>query len=724
MSALVSIWGAQPLSAQIHIEDLRVGFGAPNNQVEGNYKIGSWAPARVRLRTEKESFAGRLELSVADSDDTETVFRRDVSLGPNETIDVPTFVKPGKQLSEFQIRLLDMAGKTVARSSFDTSAGRLADGVSQDVTLIVTVGHPAGLNVDQLASRQGYPRDAFRIGQLDSTRELSTRWFGYEAVDYLVLCLDDPLQIENMDLAGRSAMETWVRNGGQLVVSLGTSWERVQSVLGGLLPAEIDGTVNVSQLKELESYVGPSAPALAVRGNMSLPHMSKIRGQIVVGNDDSPLVVRAQVGFGTVTLVALELNREPFLSWEGRTDFWIKLLGLRKRTNQDTQPRGAWGARALADISSHLRMQLEQFAGVSLVPFQWVAFFIFIYILLIGPVDYLLVKKLGRMELTWLTFPAWVITVSLGAYFAAHYLKGDELRINKVDVVDIDQVSQQLRGTSWFTLFSPQIKNYTIRVQPELGVAPEPSGQFGGPPISLSWLGLAEDAIGGMGRPGGVGLFRRGYAFGPDAQTLIDVPIQVWSMKGFTARWHGQGVTAVAADLQSVDTNRGLKGTVTNRLPFALDDCMLVFGRKVYPLGPLPASGSAIVGTRSSEDLGGHLSRRAGLFTVAHTQPNSTYRESGEFNPQDLVFTMMFHSRLSESGNYAANDYFSDMDLADLLDLQRAILVARIAERGSRLFLNDAEVTENVTQASYLRVVLPVTPGPSEPLQFTPPATF
>src|SRR5262249_6523320 len=153
-----------------------------------------------------------------------------------------------------------------------------------------------------------------------------------------------------------------------------------------------------------------SAPALRMRGDLSLPHLTNVRGQIVAGTAELPLAVRAPHGFGTVTLIALELNREPFLSWDGRTEFWIKLLGLRKHPGTENQSQGAWGARVLSDMSSHLRMQLEHFAGVSLVPFQWVAFFIFIYILLIGPVDYLLVKKLlKRMELTWLTFPAIVI---------------------------------------------------------------------------------------------------------------------------------------------------------------------------------------------------------------------------------------------------------------------------------------------------------------------------
>ena len=121
----------------------------------------------------------------------------------------------------------------------------------------------------------------------------------------------------------------------------------------------------------------------------------------------------------------------------------------------------------VSDLSSQLRVALEQFPGVKLIPFGWVAFFIFLYILLIGPGDYFFLKKvLKRMELTWITFPTIVVTVSLVAYYAAYLLKGNDLLVNKVDVVDVDQAAGLVRGNTWISLFSPQNRDYTIRTIP------------------------------------------------------------------------------------------------------------------------------------------------------------------------------------------------------------------------------------------------------------------
>src|SRR5207245_2381881 len=163
------------------------------------------------------------------------------------------------------------------------------------------------------------------------------------------------------------------------------------------------------------------------------------------------------------------------------------------------------------------------------------AFFIFLYILLIGPGDYLFLKRvLKRMELTWITFPTIVVTVSLLAYYAAYVVKGKELRVNKVDVVDIDQTTGLARGSVWMNLFS---------------------------------------------------LSSGGYAYEPfaAAERLDGVRVPIWSTKCLTARWIGPSAALVEADLQPVGTDR-LSGTITNRQSVPLKDAILAFGNQVYEL--------------------------------------------------------------------------------------------------------------------------------------------
>src|SRR5262249_17289715 len=183
-------------------------------------------------------------------------------------------------------------------------------------------------------------------------------------------------------------------------------------------------------------------------------------------------------------------------------------------------------ATAAFDLASQLQGRLDKFQDVSVISFGWVALFILVYIIIVGPLDYFFLKKVvKRLELTWITFPAVVIIISAVAYFAAYYLKGKDLRINKGDVADVDLHGGSAYGSTWFTLFSPRIQNYTIGVEPGTGWGAEEKDPKRYSPF-VSWMGRPDEGWGG-GRGGSQGLFRRAYNYAPESSGLVGVPIQV-----------------------------------------------------------------------------------------------------------------------------------------------------------------------------------------------------
>jgi hypothetical protein len=702
LAAFLAVITTSPVFAQVQVESLRVGFGAAS-ETGGNYKVGCWAPAFVKVKAEGSAFDGTLELATADSDDVPAVFTTQVHVPTGKSVDLATFVKAGKMLPSFHARLADRDGKTVQLAAFASAGGEVAAGAPLGVMLIVTVGSPPGLEIAQLAKRPGYPRDLFRIGHVQSPHDLPDRWFGYEGVDHLVVCADEPASLDGFDAARLSALDAWVKNGGKLMITSGAAWEQVAKKFGRMLPADVAGVQAVNQFPDLESYLGSSVPPVPIRSTVPVPHLANVRGRTVIGSRDLPLVVTGAYGLGTVTVAALDLSREPFRNWDGLTDLWLKLLAVPKRGGS-TASQEAW-SQTQRDLSSHLRRSLEQFADVPIVSFQWVALSILIYVLLVGPVDYWLLSRVfKRMELTWITFPISVAAVSAAAYFTVHSLKGKELRVNKVDVIDVDQATGSQRGTSWFTVFSPRLDQYSIKASParKASAADDPARPAEN---VMSWLGVPEDTIGGMARRGGVAMFQRGYQFDPHAAGLVGVPMQVWSMKSFTARWHGQSPPVVDAKLTAVGSE--LRGSLSNRLGARLQDCHLAFARKMYPLGDLPSPGSMLVETRASEDLRGHLGRRVGPITDARSRADAD-AGGADAVQENLIYGMMFHQRLPNAGEVISSDYFRDLDLSAHLELGRAVLVARVAEPGCRVSLNGSE-PGNVAGRTFVRVVLPVT---------------
>ena len=103
------------------------------------------------------------------------------------------------------------------------------------------------------------------------------------------------------------------------------------------------------------------------------------------------------------------------------------------------------------------------------ISFGWVALFILFYILIVGPLDYFLLKKVfKRLELTWITFPTLVLIVSVVAYFTAYCPQGRR-PAHQQDRSGRHRPARapaRSYGTTWFTLFSPRIQNYTVGIEP------------------------------------------------------------------------------------------------------------------------------------------------------------------------------------------------------------------------------------------------------------------
>ena len=334
---------------------------------------------------------------------------------------------------------------------------------------------------------------------------------------------------------------------------------------------------------------------------MSAPRLDNLRGKILESEGSLPLIVRTPHGLGEIMFIAADLDRAPLVDWSGRKQFVQKLLtgkALSPEPKTDGQTGNPLG---ISDLTGQLRNALDQFEGVRLVPFSVVAGLVFLYILLIGPGDFFLVKRvLRRMELTWITFPVMVLAVSLGAYLLAYYLKGDQLRINQVNLVDVDVEDGLVRGTTWLNVFSPphcRLQPHTAspdrlrtpreaahrrgvlsakcsvkvgcrasstsclhmtwlipqcRLQPHTA-SPIPlrtprgvTGAAGDPtmgadrrsPLVLA-PGMPGSVYGGLNRNNAAPqLFSGSYDYSPKLDALEGVPIQVWSTKSFSGRWH------------------------------------------------------------------------------------------------------------------------------------------------------------------------------------------
>lgn len=699
---------------------IRVGFA-------DRYKVGLWTPVELTLHGGTQPMTGRVSATAPDSDGVPcrvTMPEASCQVLPGQDTSVTVYVRFGRSSEPLQAEFR-VGDHVVASRVFEASSetdGEHFGAALQSQGLIVHVGRDSvGLEeATSIDKVQGRPHTV--VARVDAPGRLPTHWYGYEGVDAVVLSTSRSEIYRKLtsDNARIEALDQWVRLGGRLVLLVGSGADEVLqpgSPLARFAPGRVDRVVPLRQTGSLETYaksaIAVPKPEGGERAEIRIPRLSGVKGKIEVSEGDLPLVIRTARGFGHVVFVAADLDRPPWNKWSDRKLLVAKILDL-PTTPQPTEESPSANRYGFSDLAGQLRSSLDQFSGVRLVPFWVVALLVMIYLLLIGPGDYFFLRKfVGRMEWTWVTFPAVVLIFCVGAYVTAYRLKGDQLRIHQVDLVDVD-AGGSARGTTWFNVFSPQRETFNLALEPRLPDGRSPSGAQS----ILAWLGLPGEGIGGMysGRSSGSMLWSGQYAISPALDAIHEVPIQVWSTKSFTGRWSA-AVTSPLLQASLVDEDRLPVGTITNRLAFPLSQCILAYDRWTYELGTLAPGQAVEVGTSTRRtELRTLLTGRKFVFDAGQQmkQEATPYDQSSREASYVLRAMMFFDAGGGQHYTGLANDYQRFVDLSGLLRAGRAILVAQPPEQGDHRgaeLLRDGQPMGGPedSHTTIYRFVLPVT---------------
>jgi hypothetical protein len=663
------------------IAGLRVGFA-------GRYKVGLWAPVEVTLRATDGLAAGRLRLTVPDADGVpSSVF---APVQPGQT-SARCCVRFGRVEGDLTAELFD-GERLVARRRFKAANREdapLRPAVPATRRLIVCIGsEPMGVE-EALVLSGGDSDRRPAVARLDDCGPLPTKWYGYEGVDLVVVSTSrpEPFRKDRLGAEQIDALNEWVRLGGKLVLCAASQAETLLAPggpFGRFAPGRIEGTAVLRQTGVWESYAesteplaraGPGGARLAMR----VPQLAGVEGVVELREAGSALVVRTPRGFGQVVFVAADLDLPPLDAWIDRPALVQKLLDLPAGAAEETARGSAVMHFGYPNIAGQLRSALDQFSEVRLLPFSIVAGLMVVYVLLIGVGDYFFLRKVvRRMRWTWLTFPAVVLGVCVAAYFLAYGLRGDRVRLNQVDLLDVDAASGRIRATSWMNVFSPGVELYDLSVRPQLPGGRKPQRAE----VLLSWLGLPGAALGGMDpQTAAFSQWTAGYDFAPRLDGLEGLPIQVWSSKSLTARWTAQwpegSAVPVESDLAAED--RVPEGKVVQRLGFPLEDCLLAYRYWVFELGTLEPGVPRRVGpmVKHSELKTLLTGRKIVLEGKDYRQESTPYDQASRDLAYILRTMMFFEAAGGERYTGLTNTYQGFVDAEGLLTTGRAILVGR-----------------------------------------------
>ncbi len=696
----------------------------------GSYKAGLWTPVRVHFAPNADLAGAEVSLVVPDGDGVPSQVSATLpSPAPDSVL---LHVRFGRIRCPLTVRVKH-ADDLVAEREFEASEtpgeNTIPVALQSEQKLVVVIGAASLGIADAIAQMREPPDEESQLVRLEDASFLPDRWYGYEGVDVVVLSGSD------LDCyAGLTANDSrigplskWVRRGGRLMIAVGEHAEELfgaEGPLRDLVPGIYSKTVSLNEAPSLErlSSAEGRIPALVDNKKLQAAQLIDVEGQVAARAGNVPLVVYRVWGFGQVIFVASDLDRGPLAKWKSRPTFVATLLGWPTKPVNDDDENQAILHFGYTDLAGQLRSGLDQFEGVWRIPFGLIIAAIVLYLLLIGPGDYFLLKKfLARMEWTWVTFPATVILFCGVAYVVAHRTKGDQFLVNQATLIDVDVKTGELRGTAWANVFSPETQRLDVRFSIQ-----GQENQITGGEVLTAWLGLPGKALGGMNpKAPPVAVWREPYDFRDDRAWLADMPVQVWSSKSLTTRWGGEMPSTFECKLEQ--QNGAIPaGELTSKLDMTLTGCLLVYGDWVYELGTLKPGQRFRVGPSvPRRELASFLTGRKLVFDEEEERAmERTTRYSVENTDPEYILRAMtfFQAAGGRPYTHLANSYQGFVDMSGLLQPNRAVLVGKPAGSdtetdeqralswGTQISLSSGgePVPVRETHTTLLRFVLPV----------------
>jgi hypothetical protein len=662
-------------------------------------KRNCWTPVMITVENEGPDISGVLQIVTQDAAGSPVSYARRINLAQGTKKRLFFYLSPDCFKHTFEISLVSRKGRPVA------SEQGMMRVVESGEVLVGMVQHrlgprgAAGLNLLVSSQRQAGARATSISLGTAFVDDLPDCWYGYEGLDLLVWIKPD---FSSLSSRQRAALKKWVFSGGRLLLSVGPHWQEVKdSFLDDLLPVTILDSTEERDFSELVSFAGAGrGRGLVVERALPIPRAVLGRGRVLASAGENPLLVIGRAGMGRCIYLAADLSEATFSQWPLLKDFWEQIFKALE-INLAEEQRSASGRRYQQwNISASI---LDAAGGIFSAPaisLRGVTILIIVYLLVIGPGDYFLLKKLKRLHWTWVTFFVYAVVFAVAVFGAAYLVRGGKMRMRLVTLVDIDGAKKAASGHTFFGIFSPKTSAYKIGLsEPDAAFAPGRLSEYFHQPPRPQPLLMSEHSV-----------------FVQDEGIYLErLPIRIWSARAFAGRWVEESL-GIEAEISK--TSFGLSGSITNNLSTDLANARLIYGEEVFHLGSL-RKGEKILLPEAITKRESITSWLGAIFRQA-PQPEYYYHppETEELAPvvrRDLAHLSFFKTastKLAEEEAYYTSEMeimpgrLSYLDLSEALAAGRAVLVAEA---------QDAPLTVNVKGWDYdleyygmVRVIFPV----------------
>jgi hypothetical protein len=616
------------VSAQDDYSGIKVSAWAA---YDGYFKYGEWLPIWVQLENSGRDHQVEVLVRIPDGWGG-TVFAAPVDL-PNQSRKlVPLYVLPNNFTRELIVEIHSQDGKLAEVKTTTRPQPNITYLVGYIAPQIGAISMINGITL---------PGQERPIVMVDlELSEIPDRPEGLRSFDAIII---NDFDTNQLSPAQKLALENWVRQGGRLVIGGGSNTLRTFSGLPEqMLPIKPTSIQEVDILPDLDHFV--PGHELLVPGPFVVATGDHTNAITLVGDDTLALLLEQNFDKGYVNFIALDLAASPFNAWAGTTAFWEALLSPGA-TYPEWMP---WDMSFRQRRSGTMVWALSNLPALDLPSVRSLAVLLGVYILLVGPLNYLILRWKRRLHFAWITIPLITLVFSAGTFGLGYAMRGTDLILNKVAIIEVNPEGTTSLA-SYMGIFSPAQQSYEIEVLGDALVSPlrpdyDPWGMSSG-------LSTGSEAVFIQGNPG----FIRGLS------------VNQWSMQSFMTESNWPDFGSIFSDLELEGNN--LVGTVRNDTHFTYYDTAVVLGNRVIHLGDF-APGEVRNIRLELPTLVGHPFESSITYQLITSEPSYSGFEDRTYQLKQSVLDSIF-----TWGNPSGPVLGASTPINDLIGSQQALML-------------------------------------------------
>ena len=559
-----------------------------------SYKPGYVTPVFIKMENNKKDIEGEIQIEIPNNEgygggNTVTLYALGIN-HPKDTIKkyVMNIPLPSSLLN---VKLKIVEGKKVLLEKYV----RIDRGIPENTMMVGllsddgdSLNYLNGFTFNNMSNN--FPTKITRLNEESFPSSL-------DVMKNFNMIIINNFDTSKFDEDQYSGLKKWVEQGGYLVIGTGPNGGKTLSIFKDDFITGNKGEV----LKVSGKALGTSANDDFDKP-LDIMELRIKKGESVVSQDEIPLIQKLDKDKGRILLLSFDMGLEPISSWKLNKYFMESIF-------QNTAPAIFSGPEFEKYLYSRgydysVENALRNIPELPLPNYGRIIILFVIYIILVAPVSYFVLKKIDKRELMWGIVPIVSIIFAALVYLAGFGTRLTEPILNTISIFYADEDSI-VENKSYGGIFTPNKTNLKIEGIDGIGIKPFTRNNYYGRNNLENWDAKRVEAK---------------YVLSPKP-SLEFYDIGIWNMKTFELEGGSVFKGGIKGNISYVNSN--FEGYIENNTNMDLYDCYLISANQYIELGSIKSGEKREVSPNTAQNYSDRYMLLENIYGQRHINRNT-----------------------------------------------------------------------------------------------------